>query len=490
MEAFEIGRLARLELGYVGETESREICIDMTDWLKRWPGAAIAVDVLKPDREEYYLAPTEVEDGILRWVVTDSDVDQAGRGMAQIRMYDFETGKVYKSRTVETIIRASIDMEEDLSAPHPMDTWVARAVEAKESAIAAQEAAEDARDAATTAAAEAQDSAEAAEDAATRAVEAADAAQELAAAAEGNAKTAAAAAETATAAAEAAEGSAERAEAESAAAADKAAAAQESAQAATAAAESAAASAEETAEVAEVAKRSAPAIIVDAGGKLVQLTDGSERNAQELKSIITAVQAGSGTPSPANVRPIAGWDAVSLWSEADYDEAAEPMLTTDLPETIYGGVLNWTTGVLTVTHVHYRLAVADMNAPYEKYPGWNGVPDLRKHMGALNITTGIASAWGQIGINTMSASNAQIILQGGTLQQSEWKATYPDLVMDFVIPINNTYDLQLTPQQLALLKGRNSLWSNTGSTELSYIADTRLYIDNAVAALAAGMLNA
>lgn len=491
MEAFEIGRLARLELGYVGETESREICIDMTDWLKRWPGAAIAVDVLKPDREEYYLAPTEVEDGILRWVVTDSDVDQAGRGMAQIRMYDFETGKVYKSRTVETIIRASIDMEEDLSAPHPMDTWVARAVEAKENAIAAQEAAEDARDAATTAAAEAQDSAEAAEDAATRAVEAADAAQELAAAAEGNAKTAAAAATTATAAAEAAEGSADRAEAESAAAADKAAAAQESAQAATAAAESAAASAEETAEVAEVAKKSAPAIIVDAGGKLVQLTDGSERNAQELKSIITAVQEGSGTPSPDNVRPITGWDAVSLWRESDYDEAAEPMLTTDLPETIYGGRLDWTTGVLTVTHVHYQLAVADLNNG-DTWIGWNGVPNLLAYMGqGVNRQLGIASAWGNISVNTNSGSPAlaKILLNNSGMTQAEWKAAWPDLVMDIVIPINNTYDLQLTPQQLALLKGRNSLWSNTGSTELSYIADTRLYIDNAIAALAAGIIN-
>lgn len=233
----------------------------------------------------------------------------------------------------------------------------------------------------------------------------------------------------------------------------------------------------------------ASAIIVDTDGAVVSVTDAASRNVQAVRSVITAVQAGSGTPSPENVRPITGWDAVSLWREANYDEAAEQMLTTDLPETIYGGVLNWTTGVLTVTHVHYRLAVADMNAPYEKYPGWNGVPDLRKHMGALNVTTGIASAWGQIGINTISASNAQIILQGGTLQQSEWKATYPDLVMDFVIPINNTYDLQLTPQQLALLKGRNSLWSNTGSTELSYIADTRLYIDNAVAALAAGIIN-
>ena len=157
---------------------------------------------------------------------------------------------------------------------------------------------------------------------------------------------------------------------------------------------------------------------------------------------------------------------------------------------MYGGSLDWTTGVLTVTHVHYRLAVADMNAPYEKYPGWNGVPDLRKHMGAVNVVTGIASAWKNIGVHTLSASNPQIILNDSTLLQSEWKASYPDLVMDFVIPINNTYDIQLTPQQLTLLRGSNALSSSTGDTAITYIADTRLYIDNAVTALAAGMLNA
>lgn len=134
---FEIGRLTRLELGYVGETESRVIRIDMSEWLERWPDGAVAIDVLKPGRKEYYLADTEVTDGILEWTLSYTDVSIAGRGLAQVSIYEFSTGKVYKSRTVETIIKASADMEEDLEAPHPMDTWVARAVAAKEEALAA-----------------------------------------------------------------------------------------------------------------------------------------------------------------------------------------------------------------------------------------------------------------------------------------------------------------------------------------------------------------
>lgn len=163
MTPFEIGRLTRLELGYVGENNSREIQIDMNEWLERWPDGKIAVDVLKPGRKEYYLADTTVEDGILTWTVSYTDVAAAGRGMAQISIHDFGTGRVYKSRTVETIIKASADMEEDLEAPHPMDTWVARAVEAKEGALAAGAVAEEQARAATNAAAEAAESANAAE---------------------------------------------------------------------------------------------------------------------------------------------------------------------------------------------------------------------------------------------------------------------------------------------------------------------------------------
>lgn len=262
-------------------------------------------------------------------------------------------------------------------------------------------------------------------------------------------------------------------------------------QAATAAAGDAAAAADAAlAEMSSVIAGSAPAIVIDVSGDVVSVADAAARPALHVVSTLASVQEGSGTPSPTNIRPIHGWDAVSLRHGEVHEEGAEPVFTADLPETVYGGRLDWTTGVLTVTHVHYRLAVADMNAPYEKYPGWNGVPDLRKHMGAVNVVTGIASAWKNIGVHTLSSNNPQIILNDSTLLQSEWKDTYPDLVVDFVIPINNPYDIQLTPQQLTLLRGRNALSSSTGDTAVTYIADTRLYIDNAVTALAAGMLNA
>ena len=50
------------------------------------------------------------------------------------------------------------------------------------------------------------------------------------------------------------------------------------------------------------------------------------------------------------------------------------------------------------------------------------------------------------------------------------------------------YTIQLTPQQLYTLRGINNVWSSTGATTLSYIADTKSYIDNKLAAIAAATL--
>ena len=65
----------------------------------------------------------------------------------------------------------------------------------------------------------------------------------------------------------------------------------------------------------------------------------------EVVSYIQPAQAGSGDPSPDNVRPIIGWENAKL-SLTDDTQVQE--FSMDLGQTVYGGSLNWQTGVLTV----------------------------------------------------------------------------------------------------------------------------------------------
>ena len=64
-----------------------------------------------------------------------------------------------------------------------------------------------------------------------------------------------------------------------------------------------------------------------------------------LSAVVTLEpkQAGSGDPSPENVRPISGYDSVTVTQFKD--EAQVKQITLTLPETIYGGTVDAVTGV-------------------------------------------------------------------------------------------------------------------------------------------------
>ena len=64
---------------------------------------------------------------------------------------------------------------------------------------------------------------------------------------------------------------------------------------------------------------------------------------EKLNVKFSPKQAGSGDPSPENVRPISGYDSVTVTQSKD--EAQVKQITLTLPETIYGGTVDAVTGV-------------------------------------------------------------------------------------------------------------------------------------------------
>lgn len=155
MTTFEIGRLTRLVLGYVGESNTRTIRIDMREWLRDFPKATIVVEVVRPDRTKYFAA-TDMQDGILTWVINPGEVRIAGKGFAQIAAIDLDTGDEYRSRVVGTVITGSLEefTGVELEDIDPAAKWVNRVVAAAENAFDSKEAAELAAELAKQAAAE------------------------------------------------------------------------------------------------------------------------------------------------------------------------------------------------------------------------------------------------------------------------------------------------------------------------------------------------
>lgn len=95
-----------------------------------------------------------------------------------------------------------------------------------------------------------------------------------------------------------------------------------------------------------------------------------------------------------------------------FEPCRKQVLTATLPEAVHGGKLDWTSGLLTITH---------------------------------------------------GADGAELAVPRTA---------------------------QLAPQTLEMLKGENNVWSDTGDTSLTYNADIKMYIDAAIAEIAAAIINA
>ena len=127
---YTIGTLTRLPLGWQGESNSRPIDIDLSDWLVTWPDAAINMLVQRPGEEEFYPANTKIESGHLLWTPTRADVEIAGSGKLQIILTD-DNDVELRSRVVETIIGHSLSGTVG-NAPDPAESWVHEVMQAAE----------------------------------------------------------------------------------------------------------------------------------------------------------------------------------------------------------------------------------------------------------------------------------------------------------------------------------------------------------------------
>ena len=84
-------------------------------------------------------------------------------------------------------------------------------------------------------------------------------------------------------------------------------------------------------------------------------------------------------------------------------------------------------------------------------------------------------------VNSDSSNNIIVFLPNDTDGETDIEVVY-----ELATPL--TY--QLTPQEVKTLKGQNHVWCDAGDVDLTYVADTKLYIDNKIAQAIAAALNA
>lgn len=196
-----------------------------------------------------------------------------------------------------------------------------------------------------------------------------------------------------------------------------------------------------------------------------------------LSVSIDPVQAGSGDPSPTNVRPISGHSAVRVWAKPTHDTTADPTATIQLGQTVYGGTLNVLTGKLTVDRACKTLAVsAESQITVTTTSGglrYAKVPYSALGFSIAGNTPVISSEYTWV-LSTATSAYGQIKCYGTEFRiyderftsAAAAKAVLDDVQVLYPLATPEEYDL--TPQQISSLTGRTVLWADTGDVTAEY----------------------
>lgn len=234
-------------------------------------------------------------------------------------------------------------------------------------------------------------------------------------------------------------------------------------------------------------------IINQVNGDMVTITDAAARPAVGLETMIEPVQEGEGEPSTNNIRPIIKRNTVSVTNDT-----SGKTITAALPESFAGGKINLISGEGKAVYIRRVFdgsetwvkagGTANENKYYVTiaYDTHRFAP--KSGMCSHYPNTTIASGNTTIGYHAANSSSGEsklIIRPDMTVLPTveTWK-NYLAQQYAAGTPVTVVYQLadadtfHVEPQQFDMLKGTNNVWSDCGSTDITYIADTKLYIDN------------
>lgn len=192
---------------------------------------------------------------------------------------------------------------------------------------------------------------------------------------------------------------------------------------------------------------------------------------------IEPVQAGEGDPSPDNIRPITGHTGATLTHNGTEYQV-------QFGQTVYGGTLDWSTGVLTVNKAYiafdgsesWQAIVEDIGARC-----WLNMPDYSdgvhyviadRYSTATGYGAHIAAVHTVLQYKASSWSGLRLSFTTGLASLDEWTA-YLAAQHAAGTPVQVCYELaepktiQLTPQQILALQGLNNISCDVGETTVS-----------------------
>jgi len=200
---------------------------------------------------------------------------------------------------------------------------------------------------------------------------------------------------------------------------------------------------------------------------------------------INAVQSGSGTPSPDNVRPISGWSAITI-------TANSVPTVISIGSTIYGGNYDAVSGVLTVTHeglvfdgssdenwVDYTVSGTVYYYIENVLTGINILTNrdapiclcnIYKEESAILNSSYLSNCSDNSYCNQATPFIKRLwVINRSITSLTDFKQSLSDDNLVIVYPLNTPTTIQLPPVRVETLGGVNNVFADTGDTTLQYI---------------------
>lgn len=202
-------------------------------------------------------------------------------------------------------------------------------------------------------------------------------------------------------------------------------------------------------------------------GNPIAISNASGFNAKALTVDMLPIQAGSGTPSSDNPRHISGRNSLDITVNGNTE-------IINFSETVYGGSCDVTTGVLTVKYLTFKLSNYTWNMDANNTGVFVAEVTPIKPKNYAFICEQFVSK--NVSTSILVTGEGKFLLIPTRTYLYLCNKSY-DNVNDFMTSINNVtlcYELanyqtiQLTPEQIELVKGNNTLSTSGDNMDLKY----------------------
>lgn len=211
-----------------------------------------------------------------------------------------------------------------------------------------------------------------------------------------------------------------------------------------------------------------------ATGNPITVTDAAPVNAVNLSMNLEPIQAGSGTPSPDNIRPISGRSEVAINRVSG---EVTDTYTIQLGDTVYGGKLDVTRGKMVVDRGYVEFdgssdedwkAASSRNA-YNMYCTFPNVSDMNisktQTDGISNryIVTRGNNTWNEtqgLGIDNTTGYVRIYDSNFNTSDVNAWKTYLSNNPLQLIYYLATPFTIDLTPQQIKLLENTNTIYTD------------------------------